>query len=205
MHLFTGSNGLSVGQPPVLDNTEPKAGYTWETAGEVLEAAGLDWKVLKMEDDFDDNAFQWFAPYINSKPGDALWDKGLANVDDLVASFGYMLGNDTLPAVTWIVGPEALSEHANWHPSAGEALSSQLIGQLQKYPDVYAKTVRRARLAFFAVACVRRAGVRPAQAPHCAHVSFSPRFHSASRALPARTPRASRAGLHFELRRGRAV
>lgn len=57
MHLFTGSNGLSVGQPPVLDNTEPDGGYGWMTAGEVLEEAGIDWKVLKMEDDFDDNAF----------------------------------------------------------------------------------------------------------------------------------------------------
>lgn len=43
---FTGSNGLSVGQPPVIDNTEPSAGYDWKTMGEVLEDAGVSWKVL---------------------------------------------------------------------------------------------------------------------------------------------------------------
>ncbi len=187
-----------MGQPPVLDNTEPKAGYTWETAGEVLEAAGLDWKVLKMEDDFDDNAFQWFAPYINSKPGDALWDKGLANVDDLVASFGYLLGNDTLPAVTWIVGPEALSEHANWHPSAGEALSSQLIGQLQKYSDVYAKTVSQLVCPTSLMRLTVRARTLNAFIVALAFtLPPTPFTHPRPHALPA--------GVHPELRRGRPV
>lgn len=41
----------------------------------------------------------------------------------------------------WIVGPEELSEHATWHPSAGEDLSARLIAQLKAHPDVYAKTV----------------------------------------------------------------
>lgn len=58
MHLFTGSNGLSVGESPVLDNTEPKEGYGWDTMGEVLERAGVSWLVLQEEDNFDDNAFQ---------------------------------------------------------------------------------------------------------------------------------------------------
>ncbi len=33
MFLFTGSNGLSVGQKPVLDNDEPTDGFSWETLG----------------------------------------------------------------------------------------------------------------------------------------------------------------------------
>lgn len=65
----------------------------------------------------------------------------MASVPDLVTSFGQLLANDSLPQVTWIVGPESLSEHATWHPSAGSAFTSQLLAQLQAHPDVYAKTV----------------------------------------------------------------
>lgn len=99
MHLFTGSNGLSVGQAPVLDNTEPHDGYNWTTAGEVLQEAGIDWKVLKMSDDFDDNGFAWFSSFIHASPDSPLAQRGMANVPDLVESFGWMLGNDTLPQV----------------------------------------------------------------------------------------------------------
>lgn len=67
--------------------------------------------------------------------------KGNSYVPDLVSSFGYMLGNGTLPQVTYIVGPEEMSEHATWHPSAGEALTSQLLAQLKAHPDAYARTV----------------------------------------------------------------
>lgn len=44
MFLFAGSNGLSVGEKAVLDNSEPRPGYTWPTMGEVLEDAGVSWR-----------------------------------------------------------------------------------------------------------------------------------------------------------------
>jgi phospholipase C len=141
MHLFTGSNGLSVGQPPVIDNTEPAAGYDWETMGETLERAGVSWKVLQEADNFDDNAFAWFAPFKKAKPGDALFDKGMARVDDLVAQLDADMAAGTLPQVTWIVGPANVSEHATWWPSAGEDLTARILKVVQSHPDIYAKTV----------------------------------------------------------------
>jgi phospholipase C len=63
LHLFSGSNGLSVGQSPVLDNSEPKPGFTWETMGETLENAGISWYVYQEQNNFDDNGFAWFAAY----------------------------------------------------------------------------------------------------------------------------------------------
>jgi phospholipase C len=45
LHLFSGSNGLSVGKMAVLDNSEPTPGWTWPTMGEILEEAGVSWKV----------------------------------------------------------------------------------------------------------------------------------------------------------------
>ena len=57
LHLFSGSNGLSMGFPPVLDNTEPTPGWRWETMGETLENAGVSWKVYEEADNFDDSAW----------------------------------------------------------------------------------------------------------------------------------------------------
>ena len=56
LHLFSGSNGLSVGQPPVLDNDEKVPGWTWQTMSETLEAAGISWKTYQQADNFDDSA-----------------------------------------------------------------------------------------------------------------------------------------------------
>ena len=53
LHLFTGSNGLSVGEPAVVDNNIPHGGLGWESMGETLEAAGISWRVLQQEDNFD--------------------------------------------------------------------------------------------------------------------------------------------------------
>ncbi len=44
LHLFSGSNGLSAGFDPVLDNTEPTPGFAWETLAETLERANVSWK-----------------------------------------------------------------------------------------------------------------------------------------------------------------
>ena len=87
-------------------------------------------------------AFAWFASFRESKPGDPLYDRGMARVNDLVQAFADQVGNDTLPQVTWIVGPTSLSEHATNHPASGEDLSHQLINVLADpaNADVYAKT-----------------------------------------------------------------
>ena len=47
----------------------------------------------------------------------------------------------TLPSVSWLVGPANVSEHANWHPSAGEDLTARILAVLAANPAVYAKTL----------------------------------------------------------------
>eukprot|EP01013_Petalomonas_cantuscygni_P038271 TRINITY_DN69344_c0_g1_i1.p1 TRINITY_DN69344_c0_g1~~TRINITY_DN69344_c0_g1_i1.p1 ORF type:complete len:721 (+),score=46.30 TRINITY_DN69344_c0_g1_i1:105-2267(+) len=140
LFLFSGSNGLSVGQQPVLDNHEPHPGWEWPTAAEVLEDAGVSWHVLQERDNFDDNGFAWFKTFQEAKPGSSWFDKGMARVADVVSSFDAMLANDSLPQVLYIVGPAMLSEHATNHPAAGEDLSARLIARLRAHPSVYAKT-----------------------------------------------------------------
>ncbi len=70
LHLFSGSNGNSMGYVPALDNTEPTPGWKWETMGETLEKAGISWKVyqqvcasqLSSSGDIDTLAFPYFFP-----------------------------------------------------------------------------------------------------------------------------------------------
>ncbi|MFJ8471042.1 phosphocholine-specific phospholipase C [Kitasatospora sp. NPDC094011] len=140
LHLFTGSNGLSVGKSAVLDNTEPAAGFGWTTYAERLEAAGISWKVYQQSDNFDDNALAWFANFKNAKPGSPLHDKGMATVPDLVAAFRKDVDAGTLPQVSWIVAPASLSEHANYRPAYGEDLSARLLQVLAANRSVWSQT-----------------------------------------------------------------
>jgi len=144
LHLFTGTNGLSVPDSGVclLDDTEKIPGFTWETMAETLMKANVTWRVIQEIDNFDDNAFEWMASFQNATPGDVLYDLGMNPVPDLVESFEQMVASDSLPSVLWIVGPTALSEHAENHPGDGEDLSHRLINVLSKpeYASVYAKT-----------------------------------------------------------------
>ncbi|KAL6047517.1 phospholipase C, partial [Balamuthia mandrillaris] len=144
-HLFTGSNGLSAPNSQgvcSLDDSEYKPGFMWETMAETLLKAGVSWRVIQEVDNFDDNAFEWFNSFQQAKPGSPLYELGIRPVDDLVQAFEDMVSKDSLPSVLWIVGPTALSEHAENHPGDGEDLSNRLISVLGKpqYKSVYAKT-----------------------------------------------------------------
>ena len=141
LFLFTGCNGLSVGQTPILDDTESSSGWTWTTYAERLQSAGITWKVYQETDNFDDNALAWFANFKNAKSGSALYDQGMATVANIVTAFQSDVTNNTLPQVSWIVAPSTLSEHPSYQPPDGENLTAQLIAALASNPSVYANTV----------------------------------------------------------------
>lgn len=69
-----------------------------------------------------------------------MFDKGLATVNDLVGAFAADVASDSLPSVSFLVGPASLSEHAAYHPSAGEDLTARLIKALASNPAVYKKS-----------------------------------------------------------------
>jgi len=141
LHLFSASNGLSVGQDAVLDNTEPRPGFNWITVAEQLQAINVTWKVYQQMDNFDDNGFAWFEAFQKARPGDALFENGLVRSVSLLDEFEKDLTNKALPQVSWIVGPTSKSEHATNHPSAGEDLTANILARLKSYPDIYARTV----------------------------------------------------------------
>ncbi|MFE2729088.1 phosphocholine-specific phospholipase C [Kitasatospora sp. NPDC059327] len=141
LHAFTGSNGLSVGETATMNNDVPGEGFGWRTYAERLESAGISWKVYQGEDNFDDNALAWFAPFKQSRAGQPLFDKGMARVADIVSAFGDDVASDTLPQVSWIVASKPLSEHSDAPPAAGADLTAQLLAKLAANRSVWAKTV----------------------------------------------------------------
>jgi phospholipase C len=133
----SGSNG-----GPVLENVVPANGFTWTTYAERLEAAGVSWRVYQSSDDYmEANPLRWFAQFKSAQPGDALYDRGLALVPDLVNAFRADVLSNTLPQVSWIVPGWSVSEHPPFPPSLGQALIQQLTDALASNPEVYNSTV----------------------------------------------------------------
>ncbi|MEV4058749.1 phosphocholine-specific phospholipase C [Nonomuraea dietziae] len=150
-HFMTGTSGGTVRDLPVTNNSYIPGGYEWTTYAERLQAAGVSWKTYQAKDNYDDNALAWFAPFQKAKPGEPLHDRGMARVgttgdghamgDALVRAFAADVASGALPQVSWIVAPEALSEHASWAPPDGEHLTARLMNAVAEHPEVWARTV----------------------------------------------------------------
>jgi phospholipase C len=164
-HMWTGwvgNDGAAGG--PVITNAE--AGYDWSTYPERLERDGISWKVYQdsgvgldsagfwgWTDDpyignYGDNSLLYFHQYQNAAPGTPLADRAKTgttinslgrNPEALLTDFRADVQSGRLPAVSWIVAPEAYSEHPNWEPDYGAWYVSQVIDILASTPDVWSK------------------------------------------------------------------
>ncbi|MCC9309543.1 phospholipase C, phosphocholine-specific [Kitasatospora sp. RB6PN24] len=156
---YVGNDGKGGG--PVISNAE--AGYSWTTYPERLEQAGVSWKIYQdigdgldgdhgwgwIEDayrgNYGDNSLLYFDQYRNAKPGDPLYDKARTGTnakagdgffDQLKAD---VVGGE-LPQVSWIVAPEAFTEHPNWPVNYGAWYISQVLDALTADPEVWSRT-----------------------------------------------------------------
>ncbi len=157
---WVGNDGSGGG--PVIDNAE--AGYSWNTFPETLEAAGISWKVYQdmgtglnpstgWGDDenpfignFGDTSLLFFKQYQNAQPGTPLFEKARTGTQVNVSGSYFDIlrkdvQNNTLPQVSYIVAPEAFSEHGNWPPNYGAWYVDQVLQALTSNPEVWSKTV----------------------------------------------------------------
>ncbi|MGA7777956.1 MAG: phospholipase C, phosphocholine-specific [Paraburkholderia sp.] len=157
---WVGNDGSGGG--PVIDNAE--LGYGWSTYPEVLQNAGISWKIYQdmgtglnasgswgwtsdaYIGNYGDNSLLYFNQYRNAQPGNPLYDK--ARVGTNVSAGGTYFDmlkqdvqNNTLPQVSWIVAPEAYSEHPNWPANYGAWYVDQVLQVLTSNPEVWSKTV----------------------------------------------------------------
>ncbi|WP_348263619.1 phospholipase C, phosphocholine-specific [Telmatobacter sp. DSM 110680] len=161
-HMWTGwvgNDGKNGG--PVLDNAE--AGYDWSTYPERLVKAGVSWKIYQDQGaglnaaeywgwgpdayigNYGDNSLLYFHQYQNSLPGSPLFEGALTGTDikdggTLLDQFRGDVTAGKLPQVSWIVAPEAYTEHPNWPANYGAWYISQFLDVLTSNPDVWSKT-----------------------------------------------------------------
>ncbi len=156
---YVGNDGTGGG--PVLGNEEK--GYAWTTYPEVLEQAGVSWKIYQdvgtgldangswgwtqnpYIGNYGDNSLLYFNQYRSALPGTPLYDKARTGTN--ISASGTLFDilqqdvkNGTLPQVSWICAPEAYSEHPNWPANYGAWYIEQVLKALVSNPDVWSKT-----------------------------------------------------------------
>ncbi|MFL9954487.1 phospholipase C, phosphocholine-specific [Paraburkholderia nemoris] len=157
---WVGNDGSGGG--PVIDNSE--LGYGWSTYPEVLQNAGITWKIYQdmgtglnasgswgwtqnpYIGNYGDNSLLYFNQYRNAQPGNPLYDNArtgtnVANGDGYFDILKRDVQNNALPQVSWIVAPEAYSEHPNWPSNYGAWYVDQVLQILTSNPEVWSKTV----------------------------------------------------------------
>jgi phospholipase C len=140
------------GGPVIITDPSPDAVYsaTWDTMPEVLEDAGISWKVYTPQGTLytpefiqqhgniaSDAILPYFKQYSN--PNSALYQKAFLPLypNDFVAD----IRSGQLPAVSWIIPPLGYDEHPSSPPALGEWLTSQVLSALVSNPKVWSKTV----------------------------------------------------------------
>src|SRR5437763_2092197 len=97
---------------------------------------------------YGDNSLLYFHQYQNASAGTPLADKaktGTAiinqnrNPDGLLSDFRADVQSGRLPQVSWIVAPEAYTEHPNWEPDFGAWYVSRVVDILASNPAVWSR------------------------------------------------------------------
>jgi len=162
-HMWTGWVGNDgSGGGPVIDNAE--AGYGWSTYPELLQKAGVSWKIYQDVGDgldgpvywgwtddayignYGDNSLLYFFQYQNAPESSPLakyarTGTNILKSGTLFDTFRADIKANKLPQVSWVVAPEAYTEHPNWPANYGAWYVSQVLDALTANPDVWSKTV----------------------------------------------------------------
>jgi len=137
--------------------------YGWSTYPELLQKAGVSWKIYQdvgaglnaaeywgwgpnaFIGNYGDNSLLYFFQYQNSLPGSGLNQGALTGTNILASGtlfdvFRADVMANRLPQVSWIVAPEAYCEHGNWPSNYGAWYVSQMLDALTANPEVWSKT-----------------------------------------------------------------
>jgi phospholipase C len=128
----------------------PEPGYTyagnaleWATIPEVLEAAGVDWRIYQDPNDNWTGAMHGglaFKGFRDAKPGSPIYERGMSHHS--LEKLAEDAKNGTLPAVSWVLPPKQWSEHPSAStPIEGAEFTASVLDALTANPDTWAGTV----------------------------------------------------------------
>lgn len=131
------------GALPTPGYTYAGSALTWKTIPDVLEEAGISWRIYQDPNDNWTGAMHGglaFESFRNAKPGSPLFEKGMADLTlDRLAED---VKNGTLPAVSWVLPPKEWSEHPGAStPLQGAEFTARVLAALTANPDVWSRTV----------------------------------------------------------------
>ena len=120
----------------VITNPNPtSANLVGTTFPELLEEANISWKVWQDVDDYQDNMLAYFKQYQHDG---TLQEKG-ASFTGLEA-FYKAAQDGTLPSVSYIIGPQSLTEHPPYSPRDGGWFQRKVVEAVTNGKG-YAETV----------------------------------------------------------------
>ncbi len=157
-YMWTGWDGNDgQGGGPVIANDE--LGYGWQTYPERLQAAGVSWKIYQDSGvgldaagfwgwtsdpyigNYGDNSLLYFFNYQKATSGSPLYQAARIGTDvNQSGGFFDILQGDVrsgnLPSVSWIVAPEAYTEHPAWPAGYGAWYTAGVLNALTSDPEV---------------------------------------------------------------------
>jgi phospholipase C len=138
------------GGPVLITNPSPDARFSvdWPTMPEVLEDAGVSWKVYsppgasyRVDSPLvmlvSDAILPYFSQY--SKPASPLYQK--AFIPTFPNDFAQDVRSGTLPKVSWVIPPLGYDEHPPSPPALGAWFIDQVLQTLISNEEVWSKTV----------------------------------------------------------------
>jgi phospholipase C len=116
---------------------------TWPTIPDVLERAGISWRIYQDPNDNWTGAMHGglaFASFRNAAPGSALFNRGMSHwsLEQLAAD----VRSGELPQVSWVLPPAIWSEHPSpSSPIQGAEFTTRVLDALTANPAIWGKTV----------------------------------------------------------------
>ena len=118
--------------------------FHWPTIPDVLEKAGISWRIYQDPNDNWTGAMHGclaFESFRTAQPGSAIYEKGMRHwtIEDLAND----ARNNQLPQVSWVLPRQIDSEHpgAPSSPYRGADFTHSVLSAITANPEVWSKTV----------------------------------------------------------------
>ena len=141
LYLFTGMidpNGTGGG--PAYENIVPPGGFTWTTYPGAVADRGCHLASLSSARRLIRRCLALVCPIHECLAGSPLYDRGVAEVPDVVAAFQADVSNGTLPQVSWLIPTLDQSGHPPYSPADGEIFIKSVLDALASNPAILNST-----------------------------------------------------------------